>query len=404
MTRNTSQSKPLIRATRLAAFLLAGVGAFATPWDPQANDFAGRKGTTLYVSKLGDNTDGTSWPTAFTTVQAALDAIPDAEGGHVVVLRPDTYVEANLWPKHKGAQGAYNVLAADSDGSLGSGAQGYAIIDAGCPDIVVRQDHSVAGGNPPFKILTEGGPEKGLKSVDWWGPYRCDPNFSGVVWDRWVFRGLYSTGSEGGMGWDMTCEAGTPFTAVAEDCVGIGRFAGACVMGHTNRPDEPVVFRRSYFMCLDVWGDAGAAYVRAHNPSMPESYDAIFEDCVLVGTDNALQVGYPKFEGYSRVKFLRSKLIVLNFSQPHGTPATGIVYSDLLGKFLHVDLEDCFCMGYKVFGARDNDMFSFSLKGTNRAYVQFQQETPEGFERLALFPAEEFRGIAPPQPGVAIGK
>ena len=130
-----------------------------------------------------------------------------------------------------------------------------------------------------------------MKSIDWWGPYRCDPNFSGVAWDRWIFRGLYSTGSEGGMGWDMTCEAGTPFTAVAEECVGVGRFAGACVMGHTNRPDEPVVFRRSYFMCLDVWGDAGAAYVRAHNKTMPESYDAIFEDCTLVGMDNALQVG-----------------------------------------------------------------------------------------------------------------
>jgi hypothetical protein len=169
-------------------------------------------------------------------------------------------------------------------------------------------------------------------------------------------------------------------------------------MGHVNRPDEPVVFRRSYFMCLDTWGDAGAAYVRAHNTAMPASFDAIFEDCTLVGTDNALQVGYPGFEGYSNVRFVRSKLIVLNFSQPHGTPATGIVYSDLLGKFLNVELEDCFCMGFKVFGAKDNDMFTYTLKGQNEAYVQFQQETPAGFERLALFPVDVFYGVAPPKP------
>ena len=30
--------------------------------------------TTLYVSKLGDNTDGRTWRTAFPTIQAALDA------------------------------------------------------------------------------------------------------------------------------------------------------------------------------------------------------------------------------------------------------------------------------------------------------------------------------------------
>jgi len=29
-------------------------------------------GRTLYVSKLGDNSDGSSWSKAFTTVQAAL--------------------------------------------------------------------------------------------------------------------------------------------------------------------------------------------------------------------------------------------------------------------------------------------------------------------------------------------
>ncbi len=374
------------------------VCAHGASWDPQAGDYTGRQGTRLYVSKQGNNGDGRSWTTAFTTIQKALDAVPDPDGGHMVIVRPDTYVEANLWPKHKGAKGAYDVLVGDVDGKLGSGAKGWVVIDSSCPDIVVRTDKEAGGGNPPWKIIRGGAPEKGLKSIDWWGPYRCDPKFSAAAWDRWIFRGLYSTGSEGGIGWDMTCEAGCPFSVVTENCVGVGRFAGACVAGHVNRSDEPVVFRHSYFMCLDIWGDAGAAYVRAHNKTMPESYDAIFDECTLVGTDNALQVGYPKFEGYSRVKFARCKLIVLNFSQPQGTPSTGIIYSDLAGKFLHVDLEDCFCMGYKVFGARNNDMFTFTLKGKNRAYVQFQQPTPEGFERLALFPVEDFYGVAPPRP------
>ena len=140
--------------------------------------------------------------------------MPDANGGHHVVVRPDRYFEANLYPAHKGAAGAYNQLIGDFDGRLGSGTQGWVIIDSGDP-------------------------EKGLKSVDWWGPWKCDPNFSGVVWDRWTFRRLYCCGSEGGIGWDMTNQEGTEFSAVVEDCVGTGRFTGGCVMAHvgaaTNR-------------------------------------------------------------------------------------------------------------------------------------------------------------------------
>ena len=74
---------------------------------------ASRRGATLYVSKLGDDSDGLSWGTAFTTIQAALDAVPDDEGGHRVIVRPDTYVEANLYPAHRGAAGAYNALIGD---------------------------------------------------------------------------------------------------------------------------------------------------------------------------------------------------------------------------------------------------------------------------------------------------
>ncbi len=353
----------------------------------------------IFVSKLGDNSDGRGWGTAFHTIQAALDAIQDDHGGHRIIIRPDTYAEANLDSRHKGTREAYNVLEGDWDGSLGSGAKGWVVIDSGAPRVVVRTNPKAPTGNPTFMILTNGNPdaETGLKSVDWWGPWRCDPSYSAVGWDRWVFRRLYCTGSEGGVGWDMTCQAGVEFSAIVEDCVGIGRFAGACVMAHVGRPAEPVVFRRCYFMCLDVWGDAGAVYVRAHNKQMPATPDAVFEDCTLVGADNALQVGYPGFEGYSRVRFKNSRLIVLNFSQPQGTPSTGAVYSDLAGKFLHVDFENCTVMGYRVLGARKDDLFSYSTIGTNRAYVQYRQPVPEGFERLRFWPVDVFSDLLPPR-------
>ncbi len=370
----------------------------------QANS---RRGLTFYVSRLGDNSNGRSWRTAFKTIQAALDAIPDDQGGHRVIIRPDTYSEANLDSKHKGVAGAYNVIEGDWDGSLGSGARGWVVIDSGAPRAVVRTNPNAGTGNPTFMILPEGDPDKetGLKSVDWWGPWRCDPSYSAAGWDRWIFRRLYCTGSEAGVGWDMTCEAGVEFSAVVEDCVGLGRFAGACVMAHVGRAGEPVVFRRSYFMCLDVWGDAGAVYLRAHNQSMPSTPDAVFDDCTLVGPDNALQVGYPGFQGYTRVQFRNCRLVVLNFSQPHGTPATGAVYSDLDPKFLHVDFEDCLVMGYKVLGARSNALFSYTTKGTNRAYVQYRQPVPDGFERLRFWPVEAFNDLVPArfQPSASAG-
>lgn len=384
---------------RVRAFLLCMVCAASSL--VRAGDAASsaRQGLTLFVSKLGNNSDGRSWSHGFHTIQAALDAIPDDLGGHRIIVRPDTYAEANLDSKHKGAAGAYNVLEGDWDGRLGSGTNGWVVIDSGAPRVVVRTNPNAGTGNPTFMILKDGDPdaEAGLKSVDWWGPWRCDPSYSADGWDRWVYRRLYCTGSEGGVGWDLTCHAGSEFSAIVEDCVGLGRFAGGCVIAHVGRAGEPVLFRRCYFMCLDVWGDAGAVYVRAHNKEMPATPDAVFEDCTLVGPDNALQVGYPKFEGYTRVLFRNSRLIVLNFSQPHGTPATGAVYSDLAGKYLHVDFEDCTVMGYKVLGAKDDDMFSFTTKGHNRAYVQYRQPVPEGFERLRFWPVQTFEDLVPPR-------
>ena len=208
---------------------------------------APRPGRTLFVSKLGNNGDGRSWQTAFHTIQAALDAVPDDQGGHRIIIRPDTYAEANLDSKHKGAAGAYNVIEGDWDGRLGSGTNGWVVIDSGAPRVIVRTNPKAPTGNPTFMILPEGDPDKetGLKSVDWWGPWRCDPAYSAAGWDRWVFRRLYCTGSEGGVGWDMTCQAGVEFSAVVDDCVGLGRFAGACVIAHVGRAGEPVVFRRA---------------------------------------------------------------------------------------------------------------------------------------------------------------
>jgi len=107
-----------------------------------------RAGRALYVSKLGDNSDGSSWSKAFTTVQAALNAVPDAQGGHHIIIRPDTYMEANLSAAHKGAPEAYNSLIGDFDGSLGSGTTGWVILDASDP-------------------------QKGFKSYDWWGTIRA---------------------------------------------------------------------------------------------------------------------------------------------------------------------------------------------------------------------------------------
>ena len=360
----------------------------------------GRVGKTIYVSKRGDNSDGSSWTKAFHTIQAGLQALPDDKGGHRVVVRPDAYDEANLWPSHKGAPGAYNVLVGDVDGKLGSGATGWVIVDSGAPEVVVRTDPKSKAGNKAFKIVGAGEAktEWGLKSIDWWGPWRCDPTFSGVVWDRWIFRNIYATGCEGGIGWDMTCKNGTEFSAVVEDCVGIGRFAGAAVMGHVNRPDEPVIFRRSYFLCMDWWGDAGAAYVRAHNKSMPATPDAVFEDCTLVSPDNALECGYPGFADYTRVKFKGCRLIVLNFSQPHGTPSRGVIHTPLDGKQLHVDLEDCVLMGFRVFGAGKGHI-SYATKGSVKAYVQFRQPVPQGIERLRYWPADVFQAIQPPPAG-----
>jgi hypothetical protein len=53
-------------------------------------------------------------------------------------------------------------------------------------------------------------------------------------------------------------------------------------------------------------------------------------------------------------------------------------------------------MGYYVFGTQKGEP-SYSITGKVQAYVQFQQPTPKGFERLGLWPAEALQWLIPPK-------
>ncbi|MCZ7637030.1 MAG: hypothetical protein M5U12_13930 [Verrucomicrobia bacterium] len=89
-------------ARSAALLLLAGLSLVAFGAANPVADVPTPRGTTRYVSKLGDDSDGSSWAKAFQTLQAALNAIPDDRGGHRIIVRPDTYLEANLFPAHRG--------------------------------------------------------------------------------------------------------------------------------------------------------------------------------------------------------------------------------------------------------------------------------------------------------------
>lgn len=342
--------------------------------------------TTLYVSKLGNNSDGSSWAHAFTTIQAALNAVPEG-GGCRIAVRPDTYFEANLFPAHPGAAGAYNELLGDSDGRLGSGTTGWVVIDSGDPG------------------------QRGFKSYDWWGPIRAtskgwspqhtEATFSAIGWDRWRFSRLYVTGGDAGLFFDTTDQV-KPLSVVVEDCVSIGRAFGGGAANCLSRPDEPITFRRCHLWALDWWGDTAGAYIRIENPEPPARPDAVFEDCTMVGPQCALKSSNFGFHTYSRVRAARCRLIVLNFSQPQGTPTDGIIQSVQEGKLLHVDLEDCTLMGYKVFGVivkkETAGEIGYTVRGDVKAYVQFQQDVPKGIHCLSSWPVETFRSLVPPDP------
>jgi hypothetical protein len=384
----------------LIPLLLFNINAFAsTVVDPSASGYMGRKGTIMFVSKSGNNSDGSSWSKAFHNIQAALSAIPDDKGGHMIIVRPDTYVEDNIYTAFKGAKGSYNLLIGDTDGRLGSGASGRIIIDAGDP-------------------------QKGFKSWDWWGTIRTigngraygaegwkqikegwkpDPSeklFSSNCWDRWILRNLYATGSDAGFFWDFGDNEGEGFTVIVEDCVSIGRAFGGGVCYPFIRPDEPSIFRRSYFLALDWVGDTGAILIGGSEETMPFYPHLVLEECTLVHPDNALAMSYAS--KCSRVKAIGCRFIVLNFTQPEmGGKSTGIICTQGHGPNgkLHVDLEDCILAGYSVFtNSEDGKAMSYTIKGKVQAYVQFTQSVPEGFERINLWPAQLFDAIAIPKP------
>ena len=342
-----------------------------------------RTGVTFYVSKLGNNSDGRSWANAFNTIQAALDAIPDNQGGHRIIVRPDTYMETMLSPAYCGAAGSYNELIGDMDGHLGSGTTGYVVIDSSDP-------------------------AKGFKSYDWYGPIRAtqqgwspehkDPTFSAIIWDRWILRNLYVSGGDGGLFWDCTNRV-EPFTIIVENCISLGRAFGGGVASCLSRTEEPIVFRNCQLWALDWWGDTAGAYVRVENPVRPDRPDIYFVDCTMVSPQCALKGGNYGFHTFMRIKVERCRLITLNFSQPQGTPTDGIVQSVQNGKYLHVDFEDSTLMGYKVFGVKvekesEKDI-EYTTQGAVQAYVQFTQEVPKGFHRLGRWPVEIFNTILP---------
>lgn len=372
----------MIRLAAAALLFTIGSAWAAAPPAPEP----ARTGHTLYVSKLGDDSDGRSWATAFTTIQAALDAVPDADGGHRIIVRPDTYMEAMLNPAYKGAEGSYNELIGDFDGRYGSGKSGTVVIDSGDP-------------------------KQGFKSYDWWStiratqqgwsPAHVDATFSAIGWDRWMLRRLYATGSDAGLFWDLTDET-KPFTVIVEDCVSIGRAFGGGVASCLSRPDEPIVFRRSTLWALDWWGDTAAAYVRVENPTMPERPDIYFEDCTMASPQCALKAGNFGFTTSMKIHVERCRLAALNFSQPQGTPTDGVIQSVEDGKLLHVDLVDSTIMGYKVFGVRVNKDtekdIRYTTAGDVKAYVQFQQDMPQGIHRLQQWPVDLFAALAPPPP------
>lgn len=370
------------RSLSVLLFLILTVVVEAEPQAPQSN----RQGATIYVSKLGDNSDGRSWSTAFTTIEAGLAAVPDASGGHRILVRPDTYMESMLSPKFMGAAGAYNELVGDVDGRFGSGTKGDVVLDSSDPKM-------------------------GFKSYDWYGPFRSnqegwseahtDPTFSAIIWDRWILRNLYVTGGDAGLFWDMTNQI-KPFTIIVEDCVGIGRAFGGGVASCLSRPEEPITFRRCHLWALDWWGDTAGAYVRVENESIPDQPDILFEECVMASPQCALKGGNFGFKTFMRIKLDRCRLVALNFSQPQGTPIDGAIQSVEHGKYVHVDLEDTTVMGYKVFGVRVNketaNEIGYTTTGDVKAYVQFQQEVPKGFHRITQWPIDVFSSIAPPSP------
>jgi hypothetical protein len=132
---------------------------------------------------------------------------------------------------------------------------------------------------------------------------------------------------------------------------------------------------------------------------MPSRPHAVFEDCTMVHPDNAVGLSYASY--CARARFLRCRMIVLNFTQPEmGEKSTGIICTEKHrpeGR-LHVDLEDCMLAGYSVFTpGKATQAVTFTTKGRNQVYLQFKQPDLDGFERQGHWPTELFGQMAPPR-------
>ena len=368
----------------LASSLFAS-SVYAASSDPAATDYSGNKGKTIYVSKLGDNSDGSSWHKAFHTIQAALSAVPDNKGGHQIIVRPDRYVEANLAPAYPGAAGAYNALIGDFDGSLGSGAQGLGAArfrrsrkgfqELGLVGTVPRHRQELANRQQDrADVLRDR-----LRSLD----------LPQHVHGRRRRRAVLGSDNQSGEG----------FTVIVEDCIGTGRAFGGGLAYPVVRPKEPSVFRRCYFLALDYVGDTAAVLMGGWEKTMPKYPHAVFEDCTMVHPDNAVAMSYAA--NCTRVKCVNCRMIVLNFTQPEmGGKSTGILCTEGHGPDgrLHVDLEDCILAGYCVLTpGKESNVASYTTKGKVQAYVQFKQPCPQGFNGLGLWPTELFSQMAPPR-------
>ena len=154
-------------------------------------------------------------------------------------------------------------------------------------------------------------------------------------------------------------------------------------------------------MALDWDRDTGAILVGGKEEEMPAAPHLILDDCTLVHPDNALAISYAS--NCARVRAVNCRMIVLNFTQPEmGGKSTGIICTQghKAGGKLHVDFEDCILAGYSVFtNGEDGKAASYTTKGSVKAYIQFAQKLPEGFERINLWPTELFDLIAIPRPG-----
>ena len=91
MQRNILFQKSKILFIIICQIILSTNIISASAFDPSTSDYTGHKGVTIYVSKLGDNSDGSSLEKAFHEIQTALQSVPDdkacdAYSGMKVVL------------------------------------------------------------------------------------------------------------------------------------------------------------------------------------------------------------------------------------------------------------------------------------------------------------------------------